>query len=318
MGNRTEIIQLEGIITEEQAGERLDKATARLFPDYSRSMIQTWIKDKKVTLNDHFAQIKEIVKIGDKISIQATLVSEVTWEGQPIDLNIVFEDEDLLIINKPAGLVVHPAAGNPHSTLVNALLHHIPALEQIPRAGIIHRLDKDTSGLLAVPKTLEAHTHLVRQIHRREFQRIYEAITHNVMTAGGTVDAPLGRHPQKRTSMAVVANGKPSVTHYRVLERFAQHSHIQVTLETGRTHQIRVHMAHIHYPLLGDALYGGRARLPKGASPELLEALQHFKRQALHAKTLGLVHPRTQEFLKWEAPLPDDMKNLLTLLRQTP
>jgi len=244
------------------------------------------------------------------------LVQETTFEPEPIPLDIVYEDEALLVINKPAGLVVHPAVGNWKGTLLNALLHHVPALAQIPRAGIVHRLDKGTTGLLVVAKTLEAQTSLVEQLQARSFTREYDAVVNGVLTGGGKVDAPIGRHPVDRKRMAVVRNGKPAVTHYRVAERFRAHTHIKVQLETGRTHQIRVHMAHQRFPLIGDPVYGGRLRLPPESGEVLIQMLRGFSRQALHASRLGLVHPQTGEYMEWQAAIPEDIEQLLAVLRQ--
>jgi len=251
---------------------------------------------------------------GESIILNATIEPTLKWQPQVLPLDIVHEDEAIIVINKPAGLVVHPAAGSPDSTLVNALLHHCPRLETIPRAGIIHRLDKDTTGLLVVAKTLPAHTHLVRELQARNFKREYETIVNGLMVAGGTVDAPIARHPKNRIKMAIVNNGKPAVTHYRVIQRFRAHTHIKVTLETGRTHQIRVHMTSIHYPIVGDPVYGGRLKMAKQTSEVLRDCLTQFKRQALHAKRLGLLHPTTREMLEWTAELPADMQELLKAL----
>jgi len=230
----------------------------------------------------------------------------------PID--IVFEDEHLIILNKATDVVVHPAAGHRDGTLLNGLLNHCPALKEVPRAGIVHRLDKDTTGLLMVAKTLESHAQLVEQLRLREIKREYEAVAQGVLTGGGKVDAPLGRHPVNRKRRAVVEDGQEAVTHYRVLNRFRSHTHIHVQLETGRTHQIRAHLAHINIPLVGDPLYSGRLQLPAGCSPGLAECLRGFKRQALHARRLSLQHPVTGEPMTWEAPLPQDFQHLLTVL----
>ena len=245
------------------------------------------------------------------------MTPEVGWRPQPIALDIVYEDEQVLVINKPAGLVVHPAAGHADGTLVNALLNHEPALANLPRAGIVHRLDRDTSGVMVAARTLEAHHQLVAQLQARAVRRQYCAVVVGVMTGGGTIDAPIGRHPKQRKKMAVVASGgKPAVTHYRVARRFGHHTRVAVNLETGRTHQIRVHMAHQHYPLIGDPVYGGRPRIPAGASPALVSALRGFGRQALHAITLGFVHPTSGEALAFESPLPADMLALLDVLER--
>lgn len=314
----SEKIHLTSFIPEEMSGRRLDQALADLFPDYSRARLQTWIKSGHVLLNGATAsRPRDKVLGGEQVEINATLEAEVSFAPQAIDLNIVFEDEHILLINKPAGLVTHPAAGNRDMTLLNALLHHCPSLQTIPRAGIVHRLDKDTTGLLVIAKTLSAHTALVNAMQARDIKRHYECIVAGIITAGSTVDAPIGRHKTARIKMAVVPSGKPAVTHYRVLERFPAHTHLSVQLETGRTHQIRVHMAHIRHPIIGDPVYSGRPRLPKGASDALREQLQGFKRQALHAKTLELSHPATGERLSWTVECPEDMQNLLKSLRES-
>jgi 23S rRNA pseudouridine1911/1915/1917 synthase len=302
-------------IPAELDGKRLDQALAVLFHEYSRSRLQQWIREGQVQVDARVIRPKDKVYAGQQVTLLASLSPEGDWEAQDIPLPIIYEDDHLLVINKPAGLVVHPAAGNYSGTMLNALLHHVPQLENLPRAGIVHRLDKETSGLLVVAKDLSTHKELVMQLQAREFEREYQAIVVGVMTAGGTVEAPLGRHPVQRKRMAVVERGKPAITHYRVMERFRAHSLIRVTLDTGRTHQIRVHMAYVHFPLVGDPVYGGRLKLPRGASPALTEALQHFRRQALHAARLGIIHPQTGEHMEWQAPLPDDMQTLLDILR---
>lgn len=308
-------INLEGTIPDNCAGLRLDQALAQLFSDYSRGQLTKWIKAKQVSVDGEQRRPKDPVFGGEHIIIQTEVDNtEPTWTAQAIELNIVHEDEDILIVNKPAGMVVHPGAGNQNSTLVNALLHHAPMLEAIPRAGIVHRIDKDTSGLLMVAKTLSAHHSLIEQLQARSVQREYQAIAAGVMTAGGTVDAPVGRHHIDRKRMAVTQTGKAAITHYRVEQRFRAHTHIKCKLETGRTHQIRVHMAHIRYPLVGDPVYGGRLRLPKGASETCQQALKGFKRQALHAGLLGFIHPKTQQPVSWRADLPEDMSQLLDIL----
>jgi len=313
--------QLNVEIPEQLAGARLDQALASLFPDYSRARLQRWIKDGHVTVDGKLLRPKDVVHGGEQVSLTVMLTEETHWVPQPLPLDICFEDEAVLVINKPAGLVVHPGAGNQHSTLSNALLHHAPELESVPRAGIVHRIDKDTSGLLVVARTLAAQKSLVEQLQARAFERHYQAVVMGVMTAGGTVDAPIGRHPVNRTRQAVVtiegsSSGKEAITHYRVAERFRRHTLVNVKLETGRTHQIRVHMAHIHYPLVGDPVYGGRLRIPPRATPELDKALRTFKRQALHAASLGFVHPLSGESVSWQAELPDDMQQLLATCRQ--
>jgi 23S rRNA pseudouridine1911/1915/1917 synthase len=262
-----------------------------------------------------------VVRPGDKLKPGGVLVLDTVleasenWAAQELALDVVYEDAALLVINKPAGLVVHPGAGSPDGTLLNALLFRDPQLAAVPRAGIVHRLDKDTTGLLVVARTLPAHADLVRQLQARTVKREYEAVVGGVLTGGGRVDAPIGRHPRDRVKMAVVTDGKPAVTHFRVLQRFETYTHVRVRLETGRTHQIRVHMAHTGHPLLGDALYGARLRLPRQADAILKTVLQDFQRQALHAAQLGLVHPVTGEYLQWQVPLPDDMQQLLQTLK---
>ena len=300
----------------ELAGLRLDQAAAQLFPDHSRARLQGWISDGQLTVNQRRMRPRDRVVGGEELSLDAVLEAQGDWQAQPIDFRVLFEDDDLLVIDKPAGLVVHPAAGNWEGTLLNGLLHRIPQLIQLPRAGIVHRLDKETSGLMVVAKSLRAHTSLVGQLQNRSMGRDYEAVAEGAMIAGGTVDRPIGRHPRQRTRMAVVATGKPAVTHYRLLHRFRHYSHLRLSLETGRTHQIRVHMAELHHPLVGDRDYGGRLRLPAGLAPALIEVIRAFPRQALHAKALRLTHPHSGETLQWEVPLPADMQQLLEQLAQ--
>jgi 23S rRNA pseudouridine1911/1915/1917 synthase len=305
----------ESLIPDDLAGQRFDQAAAVLFDEFSRSRLKIWIESGELTLAGHTAAPKTRVSGGEAIRLDAEVEAVVPVEPEAIPLTIVHEDEDLLVVDKPAGLVVHPGAGNPAGTLQNGLLAHDPALAAVPRAGIVHRLDKDTTGLLVVAKTLTAHQGLVAALERREIHRGYEAVCQGVMTGGGVVDAPIGRHPRERLRMAVIERGRRAVTHYRVIERFRAHTHVRVELETGRTHQIRVHMAHIRYPLVGDPLYGGRPRLPKSPSVALVAALREFKRQALHARRLELSHPVSGERLELESPLPHDMRALVEILR---
>ena len=309
-------LRLHAEVPPEMAGRRLDQALSELFPEYSRSRLKKWVEDGHVQVDGGMLRPKDKLAGGEAIVLDVVVEEDRRFAAEPIPLRIIYEDAELLVIDKPAGLVVHPAAGNWEGTLLNALLHHAPELAGVSRAGIVHRLDKDTSGLLVVARTLEAQNALVEQLQARSVSREYQAVTVRVMTAGGTVDAPIDRHPVDRKRMAVVAHGREAITHYRVLERFRAHTHVTVKLETGRTHQIRVHMAHINFPLVGDPVYGGRLRLPAGVSEELRQYLQHFPRQALHAARLGFEHPRTGETMSWSAPLPEDMQQLLALLRQ--
>ena len=301
-------------VPEELVGMRLDQALAEMFSDYSRSKLQTWIKAGRVTVNGQLLKARDKVDGGEDILLDAEPEKVVEAIAEPIALEIIYEDDDLLIINKPAGLVVHPGAGNPNGTLLNALLYHDGNLAQLPRSGIVHRIDKETTGLLMVAKTLASHTDLVEQLQNREIEREYQAIIQGRMTAGETIDQPIGRHPVDYKRFMVKAGGRDSVTHYRVLQRLENYTVIKVILETGRTHQIRVHMEHIRYPLVGDPLYGRRFGLPRACSPALEEALRAFKRQALHAAKLGLIHPTTKEHCQWEIPMPEDMQILLTAM----
>ncbi len=302
-------------ISEDDAGKRLDVVLAQLFPEYSRSRLKIWIEQGQVLVNGQTAKPK--YKIAGDEELQLTvqsIESEESCVAEDIPLNIVHQDESIIVINKSADFVVHPAAGHYSGTVMNALLHFDPSLAEIPRAGIVHRLDKDTTGVMVVARNLRAHKYLVDQIQKHEVVREYQAVVFGVLTGGGMVDQPIGRHPRDRIKMAVRENGRAAITHYRLLKRFREHSHIKVQLETGRTHQIRVHMSHLRHPIVGDPVYAGRHRVPAGALPELLEYLQHFKRQALHAWRLSFSHPESGEDVSYEAPLPDDMQQLLTLL----
>jgi 23S rRNA pseudouridine1911/1915/1917 synthase len=297
------------------AGSRLDQAAAELFAEHSRERLKGWIKEGALTVDGRPGKPKDKMAGGEWLQLAATLEEEVRFEAEAIPLEIVYEDDAILVIDKPAGLVVHPAAGNPDGTLLNALLHHCPSLVTVPRAGIVHRLDKDTTGLMVVAKTLAAQTALVEQLQARTVSREYDAVCVGVMTSGGTVDAPIGRHPKDRKRQAVHVSGKPAVTHYRVVERFRAHTHVRCRLETGRTHQIRVHMAHRRFPLIGDPVYGGRLKLPAGASEELKTLLREFPRQALHARKLAFLHPASGEPVEFRAALPDDLLLLIDYLR---
>ncbi|MDH5786347.1 MAG: 23S rRNA pseudouridine(1911/1915/1917) synthase RluD [Chromatiales bacterium] len=311
-----EVLNLSAEIPPELAGKRLDQVLAELFADYSRSRLSAWLKDGKVLVDGVQRKPRDKVIGGERITLNVELERDERFEPEPIALDIVYEDEAIIVINKPAGLVVHPAAGNWQGTLLNALLHHDPNLAAVPRAGIVHRLDKLTSGLLVVARTLEAQTSLVEQLQERSLTREYDAVVNGIFTGGGRVNEPIDRHPVDRKRMAVVRGGKEAITHYRVAERFRAHTHIKVKLETGRTHQIRVHMAHMKYPLVGDPVYGGRLRIPPASGEQLQETLRRFPRQALHASRLGLLHPSSGEYMEWQVPLPEDIEELLAVLRQ--
>jgi 23S rRNA pseudouridine1911/1915/1917 synthase len=302
------------VLPAETAGLRFDQALARALPQYSRARLREWIESGAVRIEGRPLRPKDKVLGGEQVRIEARLPATVTVAPEAIPLEVVFRDRSMLVINKPAGLVVHPGAGNPRHTLQNALLALDPGLARVPRAGLIHRLDRDTSGLLLVARTPEAHTALVAQMAAREIGREYLAVCAGVMTAGGTIDEPIGRHRAQRTRMAVRADGRPAVTHYRVVRRFRAHTLVRVTLGTGRTHQIRVHLAHIGFPVVGDPVYGGRHRIPAGVAPVLAAALRSFDRQALHAARLELAHPLTGREREWQAPLPADMARLLAAL----
>jgi 23S rRNA pseudouridine1911/1915/1917 synthase len=306
-------ISLQSAVTEEQAGLRFDQAAAQAFNDYSRARLTTWIKAGDLTLSGKVMPPRTTVQVGQKIELNAALEINTTWAAQSLELEIIFEDEHLLIINKPAGLVVHPGAGNTHSTLANALLAHCPDIAHVPRAGIVHRLDKDTSGLLVVAKTVPAQTSLVSQLQERTVSREYETIVYGEMVAGRTIETEMGRHPKQRTKMAVLPEGfgKRATTHIRLIDKAQGFTYLKVKLETGRTHQIRVHLSHINYPLVGDKVYGGRPRLPKGLTEAARAAIISFPRQALHARHLSFMHPATEEAVSFEVPLPEDMADLL-------
>jgi len=306
--------RLTGVIPDDNSGQRLDQALARLFPAYSRARLQQWIKQGHVRVDGKLPRARDPVRGGEQIVINARLDVREHFEPQPIPLAVVFEDVHLLIIDKPPGMVAHPAAGNWQGTLLNALLHHAPQLEAIPRAGIVHRLDKGTSGLMVVAKSLAAHKWLVDQLKARAIGREYLAVVKGRLIAGGIVEGNIGRHPVDRKRMAVVASGKPARTHYRVEKRFRAHTLLRAKLETGRTHQIRVHMAHIRHPVVGDPVYGGRLELPAGASGALIEALRGLKRQALHAARLEFAHPENGRQVRCEVALPADMQRLVDSL----
>lgn len=313
----TQKVELSALVPPSLDGHRLDQVAAQLFSDYSRSRLQTWIKKGELRVDGEQRRTRDKVDEGMRLSIGVELEPEVSWAAQEIPLDIVYEDDSILVLNKPAGLVVHPGAGNPDGTLVNALLNHSSDMVNLPRGGIVHRLDKETSGIMVVAKTLPAHTHLVNQLQERTVKREYCAVCIGTMTGGGTINEPIGRHPKQRKMMAVRAlGGKPAITHYRLVTRFGHHTRIVVNLETGRTHQIRVHMAHRKYPLIGDPVYGGRPRIPKGASEELITTLRSFSRQALHAQALGLIHPDSGEAMRFECPLAEDIAGLIDVLER--
>ncbi len=303
------------MVPDELAGKRLDQALAMMFPEYSRSRLKSWILQGFVTIDGGEKRPKDLVSGGETVALQPAEELGVVSAPEPMDLDIRFEDDEFLVVNKPAGLVVHPGAGNLRGTLMNGLLHRTAGLAELPRAGIVHRLDKDTSGLLLVGKTLQSHTALVRMLAAREISRKYLAICKGVLTGGGTIDAPIGRHPVDRLRMSVQDKGKPAVTRYRVLERFKAQTYISVELESGRTHQIRVHFAYRRHPLVGDPVYGGRMAVPPASDDTLIETFRKFRRQALHATCLNFLHPVTTHRVEIEAPPPADFQNLLEVLR---
>jgi 23S rRNA pseudouridine1911/1915/1917 synthase len=300
----------------EHAGRRLDQALAQLLPQYSRSRIQKWMEEGAVLVNGLAVRARDLVTGGEAVTVEARLPKETGIKAEKLPLDIVHEDSSIIVLNKPPGVVVHPGAGNPGKTLQNALLAHDPKLKRVPRAGLVHRIDKDTSGLLVVAKTIDAQTKLVAELSEHEIEREYLAVCTGAMTGGGTVDKPIDRHRSHRLKFTVRSDGREAVTHYRIEKRFRQHTLARVRLETGRTHQIRVHMEHIGYPVVGDPLYAGRKRYPKGCTPELRESLEKFKRQALHAARLTLTHPKTGKRVSFDAPLPEDMQGLIDMLQQ--
>ena len=310
-------IELTSTIKVSQLGQRLDQAVAEIFTDFSRSRLKEWLLAGNIKVDGEvITKPRTKMMGGEAITLLAEIEAEDRWEAQDIPLDIVYEDDDILVINKPRDFVVHPGAGTPDRTVLNALLHHYPSIAEVPRAGIVHRLDKDTTGLMVVAKTVPAQTRLVRSLQKRKITREYEAIAIGRMTAGGKVEQPIGRHSTKRVLMAVTPTGKEAVTHYRVAEHFREHTRIRLRLETGRTHQIRVHMSYLQHPLLGDTPYGGRARIPSGASEELTDMIRQFDRQALHAAMLRFDHPVTGELLEFQAPIPDDMVAMTEALRE--
>ncbi|MCL9684641.1 23S rRNA pseudouridine(1911/1915/1917) synthase RluD [Legionella maioricensis] len=313
-------LQKQITVPREYHSQRVDSVLAQLLPEYSRSQISNWIKTGAITMNHKPCKPKDKTLGGDLIELNVDFVEADPdfnrCEPEDIPLNVIFEDEEVLVLNKPAGLVVHPGAGNREHTLVNALLHHAPGLKHLPRAGIIHRLDKDTTGLLIVAKSLTAHTSLIRQMQAREIQRHYITLVQGHIISGGTIDTGFGRHPRNRLKMTVTGQGRQAITHYTVKKQYKDFTLLDVSLMTGRTHQIRVHLAYINHPVVGDQLYGGRMRFPANASEQLKTVLQQFKRQALHACSIAFYHPQTDEELTFQAPLPDDFKLLLNTMDQ--
>lgn len=313
---RSETLQLSATVPDSAAGRRFDAVLAELFPEHSRSRLAGWIKSGQARLDGREVRPRETVRGGEQVTVEAESSIQTDAAAEDIPLSILHEDADVIVLDKPAGLVVHPGAGNHSGTLVNALLHHDPSLEALPRAGIVHRLDKDTSGVMVVARTLQAHTALVDQLSSREVHRQYLAVVVGALVSGGTADAPIDRHPRDRLRMAVRGDGKEAVTHFRLRERFRAHTLLECRLETGRTHQIRVHMAHLKHPIVGDPVYGGPLKLPRAAGTALVEELRGFRRQALHAEVLEFVHPATGEPLRCLAPVPADLAALIDLLRE--
>ncbi len=301
-------------IPDDFAGKRIDKALAELYPEYSRSSIQKWLRDGLVLVDDEVPRQRDRVTGGEQVEVAVPEAAANDWRPEPIALDVRYEDPHLLVVNKPAGMVVHPGAGNADGTMMNALLFKDPNLAALPRAGIVHRLDKDTSGLLVVARSEIARNRLIEQLTERSLKRGYLALVCGVMISGGTVDAPIGRDRHDRRRMCVTERGKPAVTRYRIAQKFRAHTLLRVQLDTGRTHQIRVHMKHLGFPLVGDPVYGGRLRIPANSSDRLREALRGFRRQALHANELAVVHPVTGESLLWKQPPPADFARLIEAL----
>lgn len=307
-----EPIEINIVIPSTMAGKRLDQALAKMLPEYSRARLQGWIRAGDVKIDKKsMPACDDQVKGGEQIEIRTRLKLQVTAAPEAIPLQIVFEDESMIIVNKPAGLVVHPGAGNPQHTLMNALLNHDQQLQHVSRAGIVHRLDKETTGLLIIARTPESHTYLVTQLQQKQIQRQYVALVSGTMISGGTIDQAIGRDPQNRIKMAILKNGRDARTHYRIIRKYRYHTQLRVQLETGRTHQIRVHMAGLNYPIVGDPLYGRKRQLAKGLPENFAKTIKDFPRQALHASALSLIHPKNKTMLRWEAPIPEDMARLI-------
>jgi len=309
-----ESVLLKATIPENMAGKRLDQVLAEIFKDHSRTRLQTWIRNGHVRVNNKILRQRDPVVGGELVEIKASFEIQDFSSPEDIPLHVLHEDSELIILNKPAGLVVHPGAGNPEHTLLNALLHFDPQLEYVPRAGIVQRLDKDTSGLMVVARTPQTHTYLVEQLQARCIKREYKTIVSGVMTAGGSIDQPIGRHPRHRKKMTITDKGKTAITHYRIIKKFSGHTYLQIQLETGRTHQIRVHLSYLKYPILGDPVYGGRVKIPKNTSMQLISTIQSFPRQALHACKIELKHPVSGDMICLESPLPEDMQSLFEAL----
>lgn len=307
---------MQATVPDSAAGRRFDAVLAELFPDFSRSRLASWIKSGDARLDGREVRPRDPVRGGETVTLNAELEVQTHSEPEDIALDVLYEDEHVIVVNKPPGLVVHPGAGNPTGTLVNALLHRDPSLNTLPRAGIVHRLDKDTSGVMVVARTLQAHTALIEQLSSREVHRQYLAVVVGSLVSGGTANAPIDRHPRDRIRMAVRDDGRDAVTHFRLRERFRAHTLLECRLETGRTHQIRVHMAHLKHPIVGDPLYGGPLKLPKGATEDLIAGLRGFKRQALHAETLEFIHPVSGEPVRCSAPVPADLRQLIEVLHE--
>ena len=307
---------LQIIIPIRMKGERLDASLAEMLPDYSRSKITSWIKSGDALINHQIFKPKDKVIGNEVVFLTLSHKQSNDWVAEKIPLNVIYEDDDIIVINKQFGLVTHPGAGNWTGTLANALLDYDPALSSLDRAGIVHRLDKNTSGLMVIARNKKSQKYLVEQLQSHSVDREYSAIVYGHMIAGGIVDEPIGRDSKDRIKQAVLLSGKKAITHYRAIDRFKSHTHVKAILETGRTHQIRVHLAYAGHPLIGDPTYGGRARFPKKASEELKQALVNFKRQALHSKKLTLTLPISGELMSWKAPLPDDMLKLLDVLKK--
>ena len=307
-------IQLEIVIPEKFKGKRLDLALSKLFPEHSRSRIQSWIKAGEVEVNNSKYKQRNVVNSGDIIKINTTLKSIDKHQAEHIDLDVIHEDKAIIILNKPAGLVVHPGAGNQKHTLVNALLHFDEKLDVLPRAGIIHRLDKDTTGIMIIARTIESYTYLVNELQERNIKRNYKAIICGQLVAGGVIENKIGRHPVHRTKMAVTDKGKLATTHYRIIKKFQHYTYLDIQLGTGRTHQIRVHMNNEKHPIIGDPLYGKNTFIKKGINASLREFIKNFKRQALHAYNIEFTHPVSKKIISLNAELPDDMNNLIKIL----